>query len=292
MKIKKIGTVVLVLLLTINLYSQNSKPQEMKKEINSKTVVFIHGLFMNNQTWESWGKLFERDGYKVYTPAHPKHAGNPKDLRATPPTGLAEVQFQDWIQNLEALIDSLPEKPILIGHSFGGLTAQKLVESGRAEAAILISSAPPKGINAFKISFLRANLKVVNPLKGKSIFNPNEEEYKKWFHYAIASSMSKAEADHLFDKYAVPESRETPRALRDELASIDMDKPHVPLLFVGGMEDVIIPNVLLQKNMDKYTDSSSVLDSKFYEGKDHMICASPGWEVVAQDCLDWLAKYE
>ena len=259
-----------------------------RKQINSKTVVFIHGLFMNNKTWNGWKTLFEQNGYTCYAPAHPKHEGEPAWLRANPPKGLGEVQFQDWITKLEIFIDNLPEKPILIGHSFGGLTAQKLVESGRATAAILISSAPPKGTITLKPSFLKANTKVINPFKGKSIFNPTEEVYKKWFHASIANTLSKIQSDRLFEQFVVPESRETPRASTKKIAKIDTRKPHVPMLFVGGLEDVIVPNILVQKTIKKYTDSNSIVDYKFYEGKDHFICGAPGWEEVAVDCLEWL----
>lgn len=260
------------------------------KNINSKTIVFIHGLFMNNKTWDGWKTFFENQGYTCYAPANPKHQGEPADLRANPPKGLENVQFQDWITNLETLIDSLPEKPILIGHSFGGLTAQKLVESGRAEAAILISSAPPKGNITLKPSFFKANNPVISPFKGNSIYNPNEKKYKKWFHRSIANTLTKEQSDQLFEQFAVPESRQTPRASLKNIAKIDTKKPHVPMLFVGGLDDVIIPNVLLQKTMKNYTDKGSIVESKFYKGKDHSICGAPGWEEVAKYSLDWLAN--
>lgn len=288
MKLRKIA-VAIVLLMVCSAFTQHQNSQNMSKQINSKTIVFIHGLFMNNKTWDGWKTYFESQGYTCYAPAHPKHDGDPAALRADPPEGLEEVQFQDWIARLEQLIDRLPEKPILIGHSFGGLTAQKLVESGRAEAAILISSAPPKGVSTLKPSFIKANNPVISPFKGKTVYNPKEEKYKKWFHFAIANTSTKEESDALFDQFAVPESRQTPRASLQKIAQIDTKKPHVPLLFVGGLDDVIIPNVLVRKTIDKYTDDSSVVDSKFYPNKDHFICGSPGWEEVAADCLKWLS---
>ncbi|MEL6538713.1 MAG: alpha/beta fold hydrolase, partial [Bacteroidota bacterium] len=170
MKRNAIVIAIALLMVSSASFSHNLNSESMETRINSKTIVFIHGLFMNNETWDEWKAFFENQGYTCYAPAHPKHAGNPAELRANPPAGLENVQFQDWLSNLETFIDALPEKPILIGHSFGGLTAQKLVASGRAEAAILISSAPPKGISTFKPSFVRANFKVISPLKGKTLF--------------------------------------------------------------------------------------------------------------------------
>lgn len=277
-----------LLFISSTAFSQNSNQEKMKKHINSKTIVFIHGLFMNNHTWNDWKTYFENEGYTCYNPAHPKHQGTPSELRANPPVDLENVQFQDWITNLEELIDSLPEKPILIGHSFGGLTAQKLVESGRAEAAIMISSAPPKGTSTFKPSFLKANNPVISPFKGKSLYNPKESKYKKWFHYAIANTSTRTQSDLYFEKFAVPESRQTPRASLKKIAKIDTKKPHAPMLFIGGLDDVIIPNVLLRKTIKKYTDENSIVDFKFYSGRDHFICGSKGWEEVAQYCLNWM----
>ena len=279
-----------LLLISSAVFSQNSNPENMPKQIKSKTVVFIHGLFLNNQGWNEWKSLFESQGYTCYAPAHPKHEGQPSALRANPPEGLGDVQFKDWITNLEAFIDNLPEKPILIGHSFGGLTAQKLVESGRAEAAILISSAPPRGVSTLKPSFIKATNPVINPFKGKSVYNPKEEKYKKWFHYAITNSLTKEQSDAFFEQFAVPESRQTLRASLKKVAAVNTKKSHVPLLFVGGLEDVIVPNVLVRKTIKKYTNENSIVDSKFYEGKDHFICGAPGWEEVANYCLNWLSN--
>ncbi|MCR9253474.1 MAG: alpha/beta hydrolase, partial [bacterium] len=288
---KSTKTLIAVALLFVSsvIFSQNSNQEKMQqKELKSKTIVFIHGLFMNNHTWDNWKAYFESNGYTCYAPANPKHQGNPADLRANPPAGLEDVQFQDWITHLETFIDELPEKPILIGHSFGGLTAQKLVESGRAEAAILISSAPPKGVSTFKPSFIKANNKVISPFKGNSVFNPAEDQYKKWFHFSIANTLTREESDKLFTQFAVPESRQTPRAALKKIAKIDTKKPHAPMLFLGGLEDVIVPNVLLKKTIKKYTDENSIVDSNFFESKDHFICGAPGWEEVAKYSLNWL----
>lgn len=280
--------VAFALLFSANSYSQDLNQSKMEKNLKSKTIIFIHGLFVNNESWKEWKTLFESEGYTCYTPANPNHDGKPNKLRLNPPEGLEDVRFEDWLLNLEKLIDTLPEKPILIGHSFGGLAAQKLVELGKAEAAVLISSAPPKGTLSFKPSFWKANNKSLNFFKGRSVFNPDTEKYKKWFHYAFANTLSKEESDIAFDQFAVPESRRTHRAALKKITKVNTKKPHVPLLFLGGLDDVIVPNELVRKNIKQYKNQESIVDSKFFEGKDHFICGADGWEQVANFALGWL----
>lgn len=291
MKFKNI-LVALALIISINAFAQptnqSTEIKSVEKEIKSKTIVFIHGLFINNKSWDNWKLFFEEKGYTCYTPANPGHEGVPSKLRANPPIELRKVRLNDWIENLENLIDGLPEKPILIGHSFGGLTAQKLVNSGRAEAAILISSAPPKGVLTSKFSFWKANHKSLNFFKGRTVFNPKESKYKKWFHFAFANTLTREESDVYFEKFAVPESRRTHRDAIRKIAKVDTKKAHVPLLFVAGLDDITVPNVLVRKNIKKYKDENSILDAKFFEGKDHFICGAPGWEKVATYISDWL----
>lgn len=287
---KKLFISAAVLMMSSAAFSQTLKSNVMEKNLKSKTIVFIHGLFVNNRAWDGWKQYFEEKGYKCYAPAGPKHEGKPSELRTNPPEGLEDVTFEDWIDNLQKLISTLDEKPILIGHSFGGLMAQKLVESGRAEAAILISSAPPKGILSLRPSFLKANNPSLNFFAGRSVFNPKEKKYKKWFHFAFANTLTKEESVVQFEKYAVPESRRTHRSALRKIAKVDTKKSHVPLLFLGGLEDIILPNGVVRKNIKKYKDPNSIVDHKFFEDKSHYICGEPGWEKVADYAYQWLSK--
>src|SRR5690606_594360 len=100
----------------------------MTKQLTSKTIVFAHGLFVNPTSWKNWKNFFEREEYTVHTTTNPSHEGNPSDMRANVHPKLENTNFEDVIQNLVKFIDALPEKPILIGHSLGGLSVQKLIE--------------------------------------------------------------------------------------------------------------------------------------------------------------------
>ncbi len=166
----------------------------MKK---SKTIVFVHGLFVNNTSWSDWKTYFEAQGYTVYTPANPYHEGNPADLRANIDPRLNKVTFEEVVMNIVKLIDTLPEKPIVIGHSLAGLVVQKLIEMDKAVAGVSIDGAPPKNILA-PWQTIKTVLPVVNIFKGGAYMGTRE-----WYHYAFFNNFSREESDKLFDEIAV-----------------------------------------------------------------------------------------
>ena len=84
----------------------------------SKTVVLIHGNFVNNNSWSEWKRYFEEKDYKVYTPANPGHEGDPAELRAKVHPDLVKTGFIDVVNNIAELINTLSEKPLIIGHYF------------------------------------------------------------------------------------------------------------------------------------------------------------------------------
>ena len=254
--------------------------------ITSRTIVFIHGLFVNPKSWTHWKTRFEEHGYTCHTPANPYHAGEPAVLREHFDPLLGKVTLEDEVDNIANLIDTLPEKPILIGHSLGGLVVQKLLAMEKGVAGVCIDGVPPKGLFTLKWSFWEANFPVLNYFKGDSVFEPNKE----WFHYAFAHLMSREESDKVFDELVVPESRNVPRGTLGDFAAIDFKAPHHPLLFIAGEKDHIVPAPLNLENFHAYTDTKSVKEYIEFQGRTHYICGMPGWEEVADFALNWLKK--
>ena len=176
-------------------FSQTKTDRAMKKSVESKTIVFVHGLFLNNESWKEWEAFFTEKGYTTYAPTYPGHEGTPSELRKNAADSLGHVTFSDVVRQMEVFVGTLPEKPIIVGHSMGGLVAQKLMEKDLAAAAIIISSAPPKGGITTKFSFAKSNIGLLNPFKGNSVHYPT----KKWFHYAFTNTLSREESDRIFD---------------------------------------------------------------------------------------------
>jgi pimeloyl-ACP methyl ester carboxylesterase len=245
--------------------------------ISSRTIVFIHGLFVNPKSWAHWKSRFEEQGYTCHTPPNPYHEGDPKELREHFNPLLGKVTLEDEVNNIARVIDTLPEKPILIGHSLGGLVVQKLLSMDKAVAGICIDGVPPKGIFTLKWSFWESNFPVLNFLKGDSVFEPNKE----WFHYAFAHLMTREDSDIVFEELVVPESRNVPRGTLGHFAEVDFEAPHHPLLFIAGEKDHIVPAALNLENFHAYKDKSSVKEYIEFQGRTHYICGMPGWEEAA-----------
>jgi pimeloyl-ACP methyl ester carboxylesterase len=256
----------------------------MYSRITSKSIVFIHGLFMNPVSWTGWIKYFGEKGYTCHAPAYPFHEGSPFSLRSIKNNNLGNTTFDQVISTLSAFIGTLPEKPILIGHSMGGLAVQKLLGMNIGEAGICIDPAPPNGLFSFKWSFLKANLPTVNPLKGNSVCLPSV----KWFQYAFCNTMTMEQTTVEYNKYVVPESRNIARSSTKNDGKIDFNKPHSPLLIIAGEKDNIVPSSLNKKNFKSYKDQNSITEFREFAGRTHYTCGQPGWQEVASYIDSWI----
>jgi len=255
--------------------------------INSKTIVFVTGAFVTHQGWENWKIYFENLGYTCILEPWPNKAGNPAELRAKQPndTELAGLRYLEVVEHYANIIKKLPEKPILIGHSLGGLTVQLLLQRNLGVAAIAIHSVPPKGVLSFEFSFIKS---LWNPF---GLFSSTKKTYlmsfKDW-QYTFTNGMSYEEQKDAYLKNAIPESR---KALRDPLSNdgkIDFSKPHPPLLFISGSTDHIMPASLNYKNYKSYKHKGSVTDYKVFEGKNHFVLGLPSWKDEADYASNWI----
>jgi pimeloyl-ACP methyl ester carboxylesterase len=249
----------------------------------SKTIVLIHGNFVNNNSWAEWKQYYEQKGYTVYTPANPGHGGNPSELRTNVHPDLVKTGFIDVVNNINKLLRTLPEKPLIIGHSMAGMAVLKLIELDKAAAGVSIDGAPPKNVfPPFQ------TLKTVLPAFGFFSFDKYFMGSRKWYDYAFFNTLSEPEKRNAFEKFAVPESYKVSRELvLNSYSNIDFKKPHAPILFIGGASDNIFPPDLTKTIAKKYKDPNSRVDIKIFNGKSHFICGQPGWEEIADFILNW-----
>lgn len=250
-------------------------------------IVFIHGLFMNPRSWDGWVSWFSERGYRCHAPAWPGHTGEPAALRARPPEVLRTLTLGEVVAAHRALIATLDSKPIVIGHSLGGLVAQRLLNEDLVAAAVAIDPAPPRGIFVLSWSFLRANLPVVNPLAG----NRPYQFSLGGFHYAFCNTLTLEEARPIFDTYVVPEARNVARGTTGPDAAIDFERPHKPLLIIAGERDHIVPWRLNRKNFRAYRHAGSTRSFHVMPGRDHFLCGQRDWREVAEVAAGFLREH-
>lgn len=250
----------------------------------SSTIVFIHGMFLTPKSWERWIAFFETRGYRCLAPAWPLHEGEAAILREQVPPGLGELGLDTVIDHFAQIAAGEADKPILIGHSMGGLIVQQLVARGLGTAGVCISSLAPNMMLSLDWGFFRNSVAIMNPLMGHKPFIMSVE----MFHHNFCNTLTGDEARAAFDDFVVHESRKVLRDGMGHAGHLELNRPHAPLLFIAGERDVMIPDQLNRKNAEAYTDSGSISDFQDFAGRDHFICNEPGWQGPASFIEGWL----
>ncbi|MFL9842918.1 alpha/beta hydrolase [Flavobacterium rhizosphaerae] len=255
--------------------------------INSVTIVFITGAFVSHLSWKPWMEYFQAKGFNCIAPPWPYKEGKPEELRKdeNAKSKIASLRFNKLVDYFEDIVSKLPEKPVVIGHSIGGLIVQILVNRDLVRAGIAIHSVPPQGVFSLEWPLIKSMWK---PL---GIFTASKKTYlmsfKEW-QYAFTNDMPEEEQFAAYEKYILPESK---KLLRDTLtyaSKIDFQKTHPPLLFIAGGNDNLVTSTLNYNNYAKYNKEHSVTDYKEFKDKNHFITGHLLWEDEAQYILSWL----
>jgi pimeloyl-ACP methyl ester carboxylesterase len=258
------------------------------KANNPKEIMFIHGMFVTPLCWENWIQSFEDAGYVVSAPAWPLHDGSVEELRQESRLeALGQLTFEQVLNHYREILRKKTTKPILVGHSMGGLFAQILLSEGLGQAAVVIDSAAPKGIFVTNLSFLRSNAGVFNVYADP--FSPLQMDLED-FSYAFVNAQPQEEQAQAYNRFYVPESRRVGRGPLTKYAKVDFSKPRGPLLMIAGGADHIIPAELNYKNFKSYKNTPGVTDFYLMSGRDHTTIVSPGWEKVVSATQNWLEQ--
>jgi len=259
------------------------------KTITSKTIVFVTGAFVTHKGWEPWQKFFEGKGYKTLAPPWPHKDGSADELRKRQPNdvALATLTLQEVIDSYANIIKALPGKPIVIGHSLGGLMTQIIVNHDLAAAGIAIHPVPPLGVFPYEFTFLKAGWKSLGLFT--SLKKTYLMSFKDW-QYAFVNGMPLDEQQKAYEENTIPESKTVARGGLTSAAKVDFAKEHAPLLITSGDQDTIIPAHLNMRNFKAYKKNSSVLDYKEFKGRNHFVVGQKTWKEDAEYIAEWIEK--
>jgi pimeloyl-ACP methyl ester carboxylesterase len=258
----------------------------------SHPVVFIHGLWLHQSSWGSWESLFGEAGYRTLAPGWPGDQETVELARANPDS-VADKGIDDVVEHYAAIIADLDASPILIGHSFGGMIAEKLLGQGRGAAAIAIDAAQIKGVLPLPLSSLRATLPVFkNPANRHRAVMLTADE----FRYSFGNALSDEESAGLYDKWVVPspgkplfEAAAANFSLHSP-AKVDTRNPdRGPLLLIMGGQDHTVPEAITKSTLKQYRYSPAATELQEFADRGHSLTIDAGWGDVAKACLSWLS---
>jgi pimeloyl-ACP methyl ester carboxylesterase len=248
-------------------------------------IVFVHGLFVTRACWDPWLARFTALGHRCIAPAYPARDLPAAELRARhPDPATAAVTLPAVLATFERAIRELDEPPILIGHSFGGLLTQLLLQRQLGACGVAIDSVPPPGVLSLQWSFLRSLWPPLNP------FVPASRPYLMsfaHFRYAFVNAQPPAAQRRFYDEAVAPESRRLARAALGREARIDFAKARPPLLLIAGERDHIMPASVNRSNWRAYRRAPAVTEFHQFPARDHYLIGAPGWEEVADHALRW-----
>lgn len=254
----------------------------------ANTVVMIHGMWGGPWYWFNYRQLFESAGYRCVAVTLPYHAMNPHDA---PDSRLGTASLLDYCEAIEREISQLDEKPILMGHSMGGLLAQMLAARGLAQALVLLSPAPPAGIMALSLSALRSFWSIQTTWGFWR--KPTRLTYSEAV-YSTLHLLPIAEQKKTYDRMVCDSGKaifeigywmfDTRGASR-----VDTAKVTCPVLVLSGAQDRIVPAHVVRKVALKYAAEATC---RVFDNHAHWIVGEPGWEEVAKYALVWLNSHE
>ncbi|AGB25556.1 lysophospholipase [Mycobacterium sp. JS623] len=263
--------------------------------IDKAPIVLIHGLWMSPHSWRGWIEQYSDAGHTVYAPAWPGVSELDEELDHT--KAPAEIGVGEVVDHYAAFVRALPERPILMGHSFGGLITQLLLSRGFGRVGVAIHPAAPRGVYRLPLSVLRSTFPVFrNPSNRHRAVPLSPAE----FHYVFANTVSREESDSWHTKLAIPGpgrplfqvalanfSRKS-----NAPTAVDFTKPdRAPLLLIAGGRDHIVPPSVVYENFNRYRRSPAATDFKLFDDRPHLTAALDGWSDVADYALTWTAGH-
>lgn len=270
--------------------------QDIERANNSgrQPVVFVHGLWLLSSSWERWRALFEEQGYTTIAPGWPDDPDTVEEAQKDPEV-FAHKHIKQVTDHYLAAIRQLTKKPAVIGHSFGGLIAQRVAGEGVAVVTVAIDPAPFRGVLPLPLSALKSSAPVLgNPLNYTRAVPLTYEQ----FRFAFANAIDESEAHELYETYAVPApgaplfQAATANLNPWTEAQVDTKNPERgPLLIISGEHDNTVPWAIAHASYQQQLKNPGVTEIKEIPNRGHSLTIDHGWYEVADTALAFIAQH-
>lgn len=260
----------------------------------ARPVLFIHGLWLHPSSWDDWQQLFRDRGYEPVAPGWPGVAPTVAESRANP-DAIAGRGIEEVTAHFAAVAADLPRPPLVIGHSFGGVIAQKLLGQGVAAGAVALDAAQIKGVLPVPLAQLRSAFPVFSSPKNRDRAVSLTREQ---FRYAFGNTLPEDESAELHDRWTIPApgrplfEAAVANFTRDSPAAVDTgNATRGPLLLVAGGRDHTVPESVTKSTLRQYRHSSARTELITFPDRGHSLTVDHGWRQVAETSVDWLLHH-
>ena len=247
-------------------------------ESHKVPLLFVHGAWHGAWCWdEHFLDFFADQGYRSLAVSLRGHG------KSRPPKPMQFCSIADFVDDVDSVAKSLPQRPVVIGHSMGGFVVQKYLESHDAPGAVLLASIPPSGITGFLLRrFQRhfwltaGNMAITKSLR--SVGGTPELTRETFF--------SEWTPDVDVVRYAAQLDEEYVGKLVLDMLWLDLPRPNrvaAPLLVLGAEDDVCFT----QKEV-RATAAAYRTEAEIFAAMGHDMMLEPGWRAVAERIHAWL----
>lgn len=259
-----------------------------------RPVVFVHGLWLLSSSWDRWRAVFEEQGYTTLAPGWPDDPATVAEARENP-EAFARKMVQEVTDHYLEAISRLEHRPAVVGHSFGGLIAQKVAGLGVSAATVAIDPAPFKGVLPVPAEALKSAFPVVSNLAHtrRSVTLTFEQ-----FTYGWANALDEVEARELYDTFHVAAAGnpifQAVTANLNPFAETKVDSANPdrgPLLIISGEVDHTVPRATAHAAYRiQARNNPGVTEFVELPDRGHSLTIDHGWREVADTSLEFVER--
>ena len=275
----------------MSLSEREQEEIDRANESGRQPVAFVHGLWLLSSSWDRWRTLFENSGYATIAPGWPDDPETVAEARDHPDV-FAHKMVQAVTDHYLEAIAALTRKPGVVGHSFGGLIAQKIAGVGASAVTVAVDPAPGRGVLPLPASALKSGSPILgNPANARRSVTLTFDE----FTYGWANALDEAEARQLYDEFHVAASGvpifQAAAANLNPFSETKVDfkaENRGPILIISGENDHTVPHAISYAAYKKHRKNVGVTEFTELAGRGHSLTIDHGWQEVAETALDFV----